>query len=133
MQDYKNLIMFLTMFVIGFFLEVILVEGRYWFDKEHKNENHFTGWRYVFLLLFPILGLLLLAGTSGYSVIISYLVFGFVGMGLEALIGFAYHMVLGSRLWTYHRMEVFKYTSWLTIPIWGFIGTVFVLLEKVLY
>jgi len=124
--------MFITMFVAGAVLEVIIVEGHYWFFKKHFKENHYTLRKYLFLLVFPLLGLILLTGTSGLSIIADFLIFGILGTALEGIIGWAYHMIVGQRLWTFHKYSIYQYTSWLSIPIWGFIGIVFYLLAQVL-
>lgn len=130
MEEFKNLLLFLTMFGVGVLLEVVFAEGHYFFTKRHYKENHFTFKKYLFFLLFPILGLILLTARTDLSVVWAFVIFAVVGTILEWLIGFSYHMIVGQRLWTYHRFDIYKHTSWLSIPVWGFIGVVFYLIAQ---
>lgn len=132
MEDYKNFLLFFTMFVAGVFLEIVIAEGYYYFSKKHLRTNHYSIGKYLFLLLFPMIGVLLLIGRQGLGIVSSFLIFAVIGASLETLIGFAYHKVVGQRLWTFHKFPIWQYTSWLSLPIWGFIGLVFWLLAKII-
>lgn len=125
MEEFKNLLLFLTMFGVGALLEVVFAEGHYFFTKKHAGENHYTIRKYIFFLFFPALGFFLLIGRAGMDIIFYFFLFAILGTILEWVIGYSYHMIVGQRLWTYHRGDIRKYSSWLAVPIWGFIGLVF--------
>jgi hypothetical protein len=132
MEEFKNLLLFVTMFSVGVILEVIIAEGYYYFTKKRINLNHYSFNKYIFLFLFPLIGLVLLATRVGISAYLVFGLFAITGTLLELLIGFGYHMVVGQRLWTYHRYSIAKYTSILSLPVWGCIGVIFWLLLKLL-
>lgn len=79
-------------------------------------------WReYAAMLAFPLLGIAGLIFLLGMSPFYIFSVGLFAGPVLEWLIGFFYHKIMGARLWVYERYPLpGRYTSWLTIPIWGF-------------
>lgn len=53
-------------------------------------------------------------------------------MILEWLVGFSYRVIMGENMWTYHRLELYGFTSFLSLPLWGLIGVVFLLLTQIL-
>ncbi len=119
---------------IEFWLEAVIAKLYYrsqqswfWLFKRH----HFSWWRYFIFFGIPfitILGFVLRYDHSLFKVLI---VFSIIGTGLEWLVGYAYHNVMGSRLWTYHRYDITSYTSWLAMPIWGFGGVLFWAISRV--
>jgi len=67
----------------------------------------------------------------GYSPLFVFALFAFWGTLLEGLVGFSYHMIVGQRLWTYHRYGIYGYTSLLSVPIWGLLGILMWFLARV--
>ena len=119
------------MVVSGWLLEAIIAKFHYFLTKAHYREHHFTFGRYVFWLLFPLAATLLLAYLKWGPVLEIFIVFAFVGTAIEWFVGWSYHQVIGQRLWTYHRYSVGKYTSILSMPLWGLAGVLFWFLAQI--
>lgn len=118
------------MVVGGVLLEIIILQTYTAVTKKKLRKDHFSYGRYFFLFLFPFIGLFYLTRINGVSILHIFSVFLLLGAMLEWFVGFSYHMIVGQRLWTYHRFSLNGYTSWLTIPIWGLGGVFFWLLAK---
>lgn len=58
----------------------------------------------------------------GYSAAIGFLT--------EGILGFVYHKVLNKRLWEYEKLDIWGYTSLLSILLWGVGGVVFWFVSK---
>ena len=125
-----NLLLFLSMAIGGVLLEIIVMKAHYLISKSHYKEHHFTYRKYIFFLSFPLIAALVIVQREGLSVINVFITFAVLGTFLEWFIGYGYHKILGQRLWTYHRYGLTKYTSLLSIPIWGLAGILFWLLVK---
>lgn len=82
------------------------------------------------MLFVPVIGSLLLSVYYGIKVIYLFFISAIVGLLLEYILGLAYHKTLNKRLWTYDRLSLHGYTSFLAIPMWGVAGTVFWLLSN---
>lgn len=120
--------LFSVIIVFGVGVEV----GISWlFPRAKIKIKKFNIIRYLFLLLFPILGIILMVYRSGMVMAIVFAAFSISGMVIEGLIGFAYHQILGHRLWTYHRLDLSGYTSLLSVPLWGMAGVLFWLLARI--
>ncbi len=129
--DYLRIfLLYSVIVVLGVFLEVAVHKLHYFVTKTHYKEHHFTLGKYVFFLFFPILGLLIVYSKIGLTILQVLIIFSIVGTVLEWLVGFTYHQMVGVRLWTYHRYAITKYTSFLSIPLWGFFGIILWLLAK---
>ena len=88
-------------------------------------------WReYAAMLTIPVACSIGLAYLFGPRVILFFLYSSVLGFILEYGVGFAYHKTLNRRLWTYSRLSINGYTSWLTLPIWGVAGVIFWLLSR---
>lgn len=81
-------------------------------------------WReYFALLVAPAVGLVGLIILFGTKPLFAFITLALIGPASEWLLGFMYHKTLGTRLWLYERYCLpGRYTSWLTIPMWGFAG-----------
>lgn len=85
-----------------------------------KNTKNFRWPEYLLLVGFPVIGVILLSLKFGITPMRVFVQGMVVLPILESLTGFVYHKVLGARLWIYERYPApGKYTSYLTLPIWG--------------
>ena len=124
------LIIYSLMIIVGFVLEVLSVKLFYYITKEHYKIHHFTFGKYFLLLLFPLLAILFASFVEGLTILKVFVFFAIIGDVMEFLIGWAYDKVVGQRLWTYHKYSIFRYTSFLSLPLWGILGIVFWLLAN---
>jgi uncharacterized membrane protein len=122
--------LFFSMVAFGVFLENIANRIYLKINKKSHRTIHFTLARYLFLLLVPVCGVILMTTLYGLSILQAYIIFALVGTFLEWLIGYSYHQIVGQRLWTYHRYSLNGYTSLLATPIWGLAGVFFLLLVR---
>lgn len=125
-----KVLLFLLFIVLGVMFEAIL--SRFYRKHKKAKSSHFTFIRYFYLLLLPLVGTLGTFYIGGFSAIKVFFLFAFLGPLLEWCIGFAYHLIVGQKLWTYHRYSVTGYTSILTIPLWGLAGILFYYLALVI-
>ncbi|MFZ6034668.1 MAG: putative ABC transporter permease [Patescibacteria group bacterium] len=121
---------FLMVIIFGVLTEIAVSQLHYFLTKRHIKHYHFSYSRYLFLLLFPLVATFVTLGQNGNTLSKVFISFALLGTFLEWLIGFSYHMVVGQRLWTYHRLSLNGYTSVLSIPLWGLAGALFYLLGK---
>lgn len=131
MSPLFNFYIFLGLIVGGLLVEVLFSQFHYLFTKKHYKKYHYSFSRYLFLLLFPLLATFFIFSQAGLKLLHVFLVFALAGTILEWLVGFSFHMVVGNRLWTYSRYSINKYTSLLSIPLWGLLGILFWLLAQV--
>jgi hypothetical protein len=125
-------LIFLLLIIGGFLIESFVSQIHYFIFKKGFKKYHYKFSRYLFYLLFPILALIFSFAFTASRVFYVFIVFSVIGTVLEWLAGFAYHMVVGQRLWTYHRFSIGGYTSLFSIPLWGLGGVLFYLLEKLI-
>ena len=85
---------------------------------------------YVLLFILPF-GYVLWLSPESPDILFIFLASCLVGPVLEWLVGFAYHRTLGEPLWTYKRLNISGYTSWLSIPLWGLVGVFFYFLALI--
>lgn len=123
---------FLILTIGGLIIESVFSQFHYFVYKKNFKEYHFKFSRYLFYLLFPILAIIFSFIYTGSTAIYIFIVFSLIGTALEWLAGFAYHMIVGQRLWTYHRFSIGGYTSFLSLPLWGLGGVFFWLLQKLI-
>ena len=131
MDPLRDFLLFFSMVVVGVLLEVVVSELHFFVTKNHYKENHFTYGKYIFLLLFPLVAIIIIVNRIGLSLLRVFIIFSVIGTFLELLVGFSYHKVVGQRLWTYHRYTLTRYTSLLSVPLWGLGGVLFWLLAQV--
>ena len=89
----------------------------------HKTKK-FRISEYIALLVAPIISVAIYAHFYGPKVWVMFFFSAVLGLMLEYGIGLVYHKILNRRLWTYSRLNLNGYTSWLTLPLWG-IGGIF--------
>jgi uncharacterized membrane protein len=121
----KLLLIYIGGALLGLLLETLLFKLHYLVTKKHYKEHHYKFSRYVSLLVFPMLLVLLVIFKTDATTLYVFFSSALFGTLLEWLIGWSYYNIMGQRLWTYHRYTISKYTSLLSIPLWGFFGVVF--------
>ncbi|OGE75933.1 MAG: hypothetical protein A3K06_03510 [Candidatus Doudnabacteria bacterium RIFCSPHIGHO2_01_52_17] len=127
---FNDFFLYFGMVVIGLLLEDLARRLHFIITKTHYKEHHFTFGKYFFLLLFPLVAVFITTLRLGTTALSAFLICAAVGTFLEWLVGFSYYQVVGERLWTYHRYAIKKYTSFLSIPIWGLAGVFIWLLSR---
>lgn len=130
--DRNLFILFFLLIIIGIALESISIKLYSRFTKKKNESNTFLWSKYLFLLLFPLLTVLIITYLTSLNVLKVFFIFSIAGPILEWLIGFSYYTVVGHRLWSYHKYDITYYTSWLTIPLWGLGGVIFYFLAKII-
>lgn len=130
MNPFEIFFLYTATAVIGVFLEMFVRILHHRLTQSHFKEHHFTLGKYFFYLLFPIIGLFVIYTQAGLNVVQVFVIFSAVGTVLEWLVGFTYYEIVGVRLWTYHKYAITKYTSFLSIPLWGLFGVLLWLLAK---
>lgn len=132
MASFSDIVLFLLIFIGGLILELIFSKAyRRVFGTNHKTYNIVLS-RYAFFLSFPIVAVLITIIQFGNSALVSFVVFAVLGTFLEWFMGFGYHRIVGGYLWTYHHYPIGKYTSVLSIPIWGMGGVLAFLLTRLI-
>ncbi len=121
---------YILMMVFSFLFDVVVNRIHFYFTHTHLKTHHFTLSKYILSLFFPFIVLFLIYANLGYSILHVYIVFSILGAFFEYLAGWWYYKVMGSRLWTYNKYSIHKYTSFLAIPLWGFLGVILYLLVK---
>lgn len=132
--NFEALITFLTFFtatMAGMWLEMVLLKVYYKITGHHYKQHHFTFGKYAYLLIFPMLSVTYFAFDLGIVLVRIFLAFSILGFISEWLVGFFYHKIVGQRLWTYHKFNVSRYTSLLSIPLWGLAGVVLWLFVRI--
>lgn len=124
------LVPYLLFLLIAMVFETLAFKIHYYVTKTHYKEHHYTFGKYLFFLTFPMLASLFLFYQHGWGLLKVFIGFAFTGTLLEWMIGWSYYNIVGQRLWTYHRYAITKYTSFLSIPLWGFAGVLFWIMVK---
>lgn len=132
MITYSTITIFLVLIVGGFIIESIFAQIHFLVYRNHFKKYNFSFGRYLFYLLFPLVALIYSFVSVGYQILPIFLAFSIIGTTIEWLAGFSYHMILGQRLWSYHRYSIGRYTSLLSIPLWGVAGVLFWMLNRVI-
>lgn len=129
----ENLIIFLGLVMAGLLLEIVVSKTIFVKSKKHFKKHHFFFSRFIFLAIAPLMAVFFISTKTTMPLIQIFIVFSIFGTFLEWFIGFSFDRIMGSKLWTYHFMPIgirSKYTSFLSIPIWGAAGVLFWLLVK---
>ena len=127
-----TLIIFTAALFGGLLLDVLITKLHYLLAKSHYKEHHFKFRKYIWFIIFPLITVLLFSYITDWTLFGIFIAFALIGTIGELFTGWAYHQVMGQRLWTYHRYSIGKYTSFLSIPLWGFAGIFVWLLAKLL-
>ena len=111
--------------MITFYYFLFIAAGFFFAYLYGKKTKRFLWREYIALLAAPLLGIIGLTLFMGIPPLLVFFTGLVVGPLLEWFVGWLYHRVLGIRLWIYERYPLpGRYTSYLTIPMWGF-GIVF--------
>jgi len=131
MRMEQGLVIFLFLIIIGVIFEGITSQ---WYYKHKKKSfrKQFHLIRYMYLLLFPIIGILVSLFLGGQTAFKTFIIFALLGPLLEWCIGFSYQNIVGQKLWTYHRYAIAGNTSLLAIPFWGLAGVLFYYLARII-
>lgn len=134
MSSYMHLAYFMLIIIFGVGLEVVIskLSFRNRSGKIKHRIVHFKLKRYFFLLSIPLVSTLFMTYLLSYSIVFAFIGFALVGAFLEYCIGYSYHVIVGQRLWTYHKYNINTYTSWLTLPFWGLCGVMIFLISRAL-
>ncbi len=116
----------------GFVIESFMSQVHYFLFRKHIKEYHYRLGRYLFYLMFPLMAIIFSYFFAGTKVVFIFFAFSLLGTFLEWLAGFSYHMVVGQRLWTYHRYSFGGYTSLFSAPLWGLAGVLSWFLGKLI-
>ena len=132
MTPIQLLTLYISVVFLGIFLEILYDKIHFIFTKQHYKVHHFTLSKYIYLIFFPTLGAILIGAIYNKTVMAVFFIFAFLGTFLEFFVGWTYYQIEGQRLWTYNKYDIYKYTSFLSVPLWGFAGVVFWLAAKAL-
>jgi hypothetical protein len=127
----NSFVLFFSLVMVGVFVELLLSRMIFAATGEHfKKHPRFKIGSYLYLLLFPIIATVAVVNVYGPIMIKAFIAFAAIGTFFEWGFGKAYHLVVGQKLWTYHRLSVEGYTSILSAPVWGMAGILFWLLGQ---
>ena len=123
-------IIFLLLIVFGFIFESIFFQFHHLIRGKKFKTYHYQFARFLYYLITPLIATYFaISATQNLKLVTIFIIFLFLGTVLEWLAGFAYHMIVGQRLWTYHRYSIGGYTSLFSVPLWGIGGVLFYLLQ----
>ncbi len=97
-----------------------------------RKTTVFRWGEYMAIILAPTAFIVFLSFYYSFAIFKMFIVSAIVGFLAEWFFGFIYHKVLNKRLWTYNRLSIKGYTSFLSIPAWGIAGVVFWFLSKLI-
>ena len=97
-----------------------------------RKTTKFRWKEYLAIIIAPILFIIFLAFYYNFAILKLFLVSSVVGFVGEYIFGFLYDKVLNKRLWTYNRLSIKGYTSFLSIPAWGIAGVMFWFIAKLI-
>ncbi len=123
-------LVYALMILASFMLDAVVKYVHFFLTRSHYKEHHFLLGRYILSLLFPFVVLGIIYSYLGFSVLYIFLASALFGTLLEWVVGWWFSQVMGMRLWTYHRYTITKYTSFLSVPLWGVAGVFLWLIVK---
>jgi len=85
---------------------------------------------YIAIIIVPILFIVFLTFYYDFAILKMFILSAIIGFVAEGVIGFVYDKVLNKKLWTYDRLSIKGYTSYLSIPLWGIAGVLFWFITK---
>ena len=132
MLNFAAVIKFIIFFIFimgSLGLEVVLLNGYSKYIQRIKPG--YSLWKYLYFFVAPLLIVLYFIQNTEINFLRVTLGFALVGTAAEWLLGFFYDKIIGQRLWTYHHHPITKYTSWLSIPLWGLAGSIFYLFIQI--
>ena len=126
-----NFLVFFASIIAGFVLEIVFSKAYYKLTGNPYKTHHYSLGKYIYFLILPIVILVVFLKESQINAVTVFVSFSILGTLAEWLIGFFYHRVVGQRLWTYHKYSITKYTSFLSLPLWGLAGLIFYLFIQI--
>jgi uncharacterized membrane protein len=109
--------------LISVLITILGLFGAWVYGRKTKK---FRWSEYVAMLIGPSIGAALFVYMHGQPFLHFFLASCIVGWLAEAILGFAYHKILGQKFWIYKEYPVLNgYVSILTFPFWGFAGALF--------
>lgn len=104
-----------------YFYIILLLVGYHLAYLYGRHTKKFLWREYIALLVAPTVIFILVAVSNGIKAVYVFASGCLLGMPLEHMLGFAYKKIMGAHLWVYERYPTpGQFTSYLTIPIWGF-------------
>ncbi len=121
MEEIKTLwLLFVIVSFVGFYLAWLY----------GKKTTKFRWSEYFAIITIPIIFIVFLIAYYDLAILKMFVASAIIGFIAEGFIGFIYDKTLNKRLWTYNRLSVKGYTSYLSIPLWGIAGVVFWFISK---
>lgn len=114
--------LFIGVSIVGFFLAYLY--GR--------KTTDFRWSEYLAMIAAPLVFIVVASIYLDKRIFSMFLISSAIGFLAEGIIGFTYDKILGKRLWTYNRLSVGGYTSYLSIPLWGVAGVIFLFVSKLI-
>ncbi|MBN1162387.1 hypothetical protein JXA34_01430 [Patescibacteria group bacterium] len=124
-------LLFFGLIIFAFTLEIWFRKLYFSITKTHYKSHEFTFGKYIYFLILPIIVIIYSVSEFEFNYLGVFLSFMFLGTLAEWLIGFFYHKLMGHRLWTYNKFSITKYTSFLSMPLWGLAGLIFWLFMRI--
>ncbi len=121
-SNLQLLAIYLIVAGVTYIAEAAAIHWYYRYTGNHYKKHHFTVGKFFIFLTFPLYMFTISIYHYGYSPVKMFMLSAVVGTALEWLVGYAFHRIMGFRLWSYHAYSISKYTSLLSIPLWGFAG-----------
>lgn len=131
MDEIFNFYFFLAIIIGGVIFERALQILYFRLQNRKQYNEKFSAKRYLYYLSLPFISVIFMSVKEGEKILEIFLAFAILGPIIEYLIGYFYHQIVGSRLWTYHSFAISGYTSWLSLPIWGLAGVLFWFLAQI--
>ncbi len=97
-----------------------------------RKTTDFRWSEYLAMIAAPLVFIVVASIYLDKRIFSMFLISSAIGFLAEGIIGFTYDKILGKRLWTYNRLSVGGYTSYLSIPLWGVAGVIFLFVSKLI-
>jgi hypothetical protein len=110
---------------------ILSLIGFYFAYLYGRKTTKFKWSEYFAMIIVPIIFVIYLIIFVDVKIFYLFVFSALTGFVAEGIIGFAYHKILNKKLWTYNRLSIKGYTSFLSIPLWGIGGVLFWLLSKI--
>ena len=99
-----------------------------------RKTRRFRWSEYFALLAGPLIVLIIDIYLFGSAIVYYFFASAVIGWLAELALAVSYDKVLGKKFWVYKSFPVFRgYISWLTLPIWGFAGLLFLRIARLFF
>lgn len=122
--------LFMIIAIGGLFLEAGIAGFYHSRFRKGGGELKFSFKKYLFVISFPMFASATAFFLTENILIYVFATFAIVGAFIEWLVGWVFYRVTGEPFWTYHFYPLGRFTSYLSVPIWGFGGVLFWLLAR---